>query len=144
MSELKDTKKSWIGEIPTEWGLCRVKDLFLRRKEENQESDPVVLSLARSGVRVRDISNNEGQMAASYDKYHRVYKNDLMLNPMDLVSGANCSISRVEGVISPAYVNLVAKEKFVQDIMTTTLKLSIGRRPCLFTEMGCLLIIAGQ
>lgn len=111
MVNLKDSKISWIGVIPVNWEVCRVKDLFWRRKEENQVSDPVVLSLARSGVRIRDISNNEGQMAASYDKYHRVYINDLMLNPMDLVSGANCSISKVEGVISPAYINLVAKEK---------------------------------
>lgn len=28
---------------------------------------------------------------------------------MDLYSGANCSISMVEGVISPAYINLRAK-----------------------------------
>lgn len=34
---------------------------------------------------------------------------DLLLNPMDLYSGANCSISNVEGVISPAYINLRAK-----------------------------------
>ncbi|MBO4540776.1 MAG: restriction endonuclease subunit S, partial [Bacilli bacterium] len=31
-----------------------------------------------------------------------------LLNPMDLYSGANCSLSEVEGVISPAYVNLRA------------------------------------
>ena len=30
------------------------------------------------------------------------------MNPMDLYSGANCSISKVQGVISPAYINLKA------------------------------------
>lgn len=37
---------------------------------------------------------------------------DLLLNPMDLQSGANCSISKVNGVISPAYVNLRYKNGF--------------------------------
>ena len=34
---------------------------------------------------------------------------DLLLNPMDLYSGANCSLSEVSGVISPAYINLKKK-----------------------------------
>lgn len=71
-----------------------------------------MLSLARAGVKVRDISNNEGQLAESYYNYNPVVPGDLLLNPMDLYSGANCSISKVSGVISPAYINLGAKEGF--------------------------------
>ena len=56
------------------------------------------------------MSNNEGQIAESYFNYNPVEPGDLLLNPMDLYSGANCSVSRVEGVISPAYVNLRYKE----------------------------------
>ena len=37
---------------------------------------------------------------------------DLLLNPMDLYSGANCSISKVYGVISPAYINLKANKNY--------------------------------
>ena len=74
--------------------------------------EPIVLSLARSGVRVRDISNNEGQVAESYFNYNPVAEGDLLLNPMDLYSGANCSISHIKGVISPAYINLKSKEGF--------------------------------
>ena len=70
------------------------------------QENPVVLSLARAGIRERDISNNEGQIAESYFNYNPVDIDDLLLNPMDLYSGANCSISKVKGVISPAYVNL--------------------------------------
>ena len=55
---------------------------------------------------VRDISTNEGQMAESYYNYNPVDIDDLLLNPMDLYSGANCSLSKVKGVISPAYINL--------------------------------------
>ena len=72
------------------------------------QENPTILSLARDGVKVRDISNNEGQIAESYYNYNPVEKGDLLLNPMDLYSGANCSISKVQGVISPAYINLRA------------------------------------
>lgn len=100
-----------IGKIPESWTIGKVKYAFDRKKEKSTEKDPVVLSLARAGVKVRDISSNEGQLASSYEGYNPVVPGDLLLNPMDLYSGANCSISEVEGVISPAYFNLGAKEE---------------------------------
>ena len=112
MGVMKNTGVAWIGEIPLEWELGKVKYGFDRKKEKSTESDPVVLSLARAGVKVRDISTNEGQLAASYEGYNPVEPNDLLLNPMDLISGANCSISHVSGVISPAYMNLRARNGF--------------------------------
>lgn len=104
--EMKDSGVKWIGTIPTSWNIQKVKTAFYRSKEEAHIEDPVILSLARSGVKIRDISNNEGQLAESYYNYNPVVEGDLLLNPMDLYSGANCSISKVSGVISPAYINL--------------------------------------
>ena len=101
-----------IGAVPEDWHYTKVKNVFDRKKEKSDEKDPIVLSLARTGVRVRDISNNEGQLASSYDGYNPVEPGDLLLNPMDLYSGANCSISDVSGVISPAYFNLRAREGY--------------------------------
>ena len=108
MREMKDSGFSWLGYIPDNWDIKKVKHCFYRKNEKAMQNDPVILSLARSGVKVRDISNNEGQMAESYFNYNPVDIDDLLLNPMDLYSGANCSISKVKGVISPAYVNLRA------------------------------------
>lgn len=99
----------WIGEIPDNWNVRKVKQCFYISKEQAHEENPIILSLARAGVKVRDISNNEGQLAASYDNYNPVMPGDLLLNPMDLYSGANCSLSEVSGVISPAYINLRKK-----------------------------------
>ena len=107
---LVDSGIKWIGSLPNTWSITTVNKIFYRRKEVNDVENPTVLSLARDGVKIRDISTNEGQLAESYDNYHKVYKDDLMINPMDLISGANCSLSEVEGVISPAYINLAKKE----------------------------------
>ena len=108
--QMKDSGIEWIGEIPVDWSMKRVKHIFTRKNEKVMQENPTILSLARDGVKVRDISNNEGQIAESYYNYNPVEKGDLLLNPMDLYSGANCSISKVQGVISPAYINLKAKE----------------------------------
>lgn len=107
---LVDSGIKWLGLLPSTWNITTVNKIFFRRKEVNDSDNPIILSLARDGVKIRDISNNEGQLAENYDNYHKVYKNDLMINPMDLISGANCSLSEVEGVISPAYINLAKKE----------------------------------
>ena len=106
---MKYSGVKWIGDIPNNWEIKKVKHCFYISKEQAHEENPTILSLARSGIKVRDISNNEGQLAASYDNYNPVKPGDLLLNPMDLYSGANCNMSEVSGVISPAYVNLRAK-----------------------------------
>lgn len=110
MREMKDSDIEWIGQIPDSWEIARVKDAFVRKNKKANQLNPTVLSLARTGIKVRDISNNEGQLAADYSNYNPVDVDDLLLNPMDLISGDNCNISKVKGVISPAYVNLRFKK----------------------------------
>lgn len=106
---MKETNIPWLGKIPNDWQIKQVKQVFNICKEKANEKNPVVLSLARDSIKIRDISNNEGQLAESYDNYNPVKIGDLLLNPMDLYSGANCNVSEVEGVISPAYSKLRAK-----------------------------------
>ncbi len=107
---MKNSGIEWIGKIPDNWEVKKVKHSFVRKNEKAMQENPTVLSLARSGVKERDITNNEGQLAESYYNYNPVDVDDLLINPMDLYSGANCSISKVKGVISPAYINLRAKK----------------------------------
>lgn len=103
---MRDSGVKWIGNIPEGWRIVKVKKVFVRKKEKANQENPIILSLARSGIKRRDISNNEGQIAESYFEYNPVKKGDLLLNPMDLISGANCNLSYIDGVISPAYINL--------------------------------------
>ena len=111
MREMKETNVVWCPEIPHEWHIEKVKNNFDISKDTSTVSNPTVLKLARSGICIKDVTSNEGQMAESYDNYNKVIIGDLLLNPMDLYSGANCNVSEVEGVISPAYVNLRAKKE---------------------------------
>lgn len=107
---MKNSGVQWIGLIPDDWEIGKVKYLFTRKNEKAEQENPVILTLARTGVKIRDLSNNEGQWAENYFNYNPVVPGDLLLNPMDLYSGANCSLSKVSGVISPAYINLKIKD----------------------------------
>ena len=111
MREMKKTGVAWCPIIPAIWHMGRVKDCFEIAKDTSTLTNPTVLKLARSGISIKDVSANEGQMAESYDNYNKVKIGDLLLNPMDLYSGANCNVSEKEGVISPAYANLRPKKK---------------------------------
>ena len=82
--EMKDSGIEWIGSLPSTWKICKVKNCFVRKNDKAMQEDPVILSLARSGVKIRDISKNEGQIAESYYNYNPVEPGDLLLNPMDL------------------------------------------------------------
>lgn len=110
MRDMKDSGVVWIGEIPSFWRIGMVKQYFDVIKNLSRDGEPTrVLKLARSGIVEKDVTQNEGQMAASYEGYNKVCVGDLLLNPMDLYSGANCNVSPIEGVISPAYTNLRLK-----------------------------------
>lgn len=92
-NELIDSNISRIWKIPSNWKILRVKNWFSQKKSKAHIENPVILTLARSWVKIRDISSNDGQIAESYYDYNPVELNDLLLNPMDLISWDNCSLS---------------------------------------------------
>lgn len=101
-----------ILKIPKDWNKTRLK--YILSISENKSSnfnDQKILSLTKKGIVVRDIANNEGQIAESYEKYILVQKGQICMNPMDLLSGW-VDISSFEGVISPAYYTFVLNEGF--------------------------------
>lgn len=79
---LKDSGIDWIKEIPSDWDISKVKKSFVRKDAKAEQEDPVILSLARDGVKIRDISNNEGQLAESYYNYNPVEPGDAPLIPI--------------------------------------------------------------
>lgn len=105
MRAFKDSGIEWLGEIPQHWDIRKLKYLFYISKEENCEQFPNVLSLTQNGIFERDITTNEGQLAQSYIGYNIVKVNDIVFNPMDLLSGYVAK-SSFDGVISQAYIKI--------------------------------------
>jgi type I restriction enzyme S subunit len=102
--QIKDSEIDWIGKFPSDWELLRIKNIFKlsREKIDGQAEKYQIYSLTMQGLKKRDVSTNEGQVAASYDNYARLRENDIVLNPMDLISGF-IGRQKEDGIISPAY-----------------------------------------
>ena len=101
--DLNNVEFTWIKNKPENWKTQRVKNHFIltKNKTETPEGYPI-LSLTMKGIVERDISSNEGQLPETYNGYNLLDKDDIVFNPMDLISGwVDCS--PLEGLISPSY-----------------------------------------
>ena len=99
---MKDSKVEWIGAIPEHWDVDHIKQHFKVKKRIAGKEGYDVLSITQQGIKKKDISSNEGQMAQSYANYQFVYPGDFAMNHMDLLTGY-IDISKQFGVTSPDY-----------------------------------------
>lgn len=101
-SEMKDSGVEWIGKIPKDWEVKRIKYLFDIKKNIAGELGYDVLSVTQSGIKIKDITKNGGQLSMDYSKYQIVEIDDFIMNHMDLLTGfVDCS--KFKGVTSPDY-----------------------------------------
>ena len=101
--DLNNVEFTWIKNKPMNWKIHRVKNHFIltKNKTDSPEGYPI-LSLTMRGIIERDISSNEGQLPETYNGYNLLEKDDIVFNPMDLISGwVDCSPH--QGLISPSY-----------------------------------------
>ena len=100
--EMRDSGIEWIGETPEEWNILKIKYLFTIKKDIAGEEGYQVLSITQRGIKPKDLSKNEGQLAANYSNYQIVNIGDFAMNHMDLLTGW-VDISKYYGVTSPDY-----------------------------------------
>ena len=101
-AEMKDSGNQYWGNIPADWHLSDIKYLFEIVKRIAGREGYDILSVTQKGLKIKDISNNEGQIAESYANYQFVYPGDFVMNHMDLLTGwVDCS--ELFGVTSPDY-----------------------------------------
>jgi len=102
-----------ILQFPSEWSKFKFYNLFSTVKEISNDADnEIVFSLTKKGLIKKDLDSNVGQMANSYDKYIKVEKNDIVFNPMDLISGW-VDIVPHQGLVSPSYLSFRPSKKNV-------------------------------
>lgn len=109
---MKETDNIHIPIVPAHWEFKKMKYLFYIKKDIAGQEGYEILSITQKGIKVKDISNNEGQLANSYANYQIVNIGDFAMNHMDLLTGW-VDISKYEGVTSPDYrvFNLLEPEK---------------------------------
>ena len=99
---MKDSGSVWFEEIPCNWVMKRIKSLFHIKKDIAGKEGYTVLSITQRGIQPKDLSKNEGQIAANYSQYQLLAPGDFAMNHMDLLTGW-VDISQYSGVTSPDY-----------------------------------------
>lgn len=100
--KMKDSGIAWIGEIPENWDVKKLKYAFEIKKDIAGKEGYTVLSITQTGIKPKNITSNEGQLANDYSNYQLVNNGDFAMNHMDLLTGW-VDISKYDGVTSPDY-----------------------------------------
>ena len=101
-------------EIPQSWKLVDIKYLFEIVKRIAGREGYNSLSVTQKGLKVKDISGNQGQIAENYSGYQFVFPSDYVMNHMDLLTGwIDCSDQF--GVTSPDYRVFRLRDKTQND-----------------------------
>lgn len=103
MRKMKDSGIEWIGEIPEDWDVSKVK-YHLRRHETRNPGNVQVLSVYREYGVIPKNSRNDNHNVTSDDtsKYKYVKPGMLVINKMKAWQGS-MGVSEYEGMVSPAY-----------------------------------------
>lgn len=111
--KFKDSNNIYIGLIPEKWKMKKIKYIFYIKKDIAGKEGYDILSITQKGIKIKDISNNDGQLANNYINYQLVNKGDFAMNHMDLLTGW-VDISNYEGVTSPDYrvFRFISKDKY--------------------------------
>ncbi len=105
--------QKWVERIPAHWEMKRLKAVFAMRKERNNpiQTDFILSLTAKQGVVPYAEKEGAGGNKPKEDltQYNVCHKNDLLVNCMNVVSGA-AGVSRYYGAISPVYYAFYPRE----------------------------------
>ena len=103
---MQDSDIEWIGEIPQDWEIKKIKYLFRLRDERNtsplSEVNLISLYTDLGVIQHCDIEATTGNKAQTADGYKKVYNDDIVVNIILCWMGA-IGRSAYDGVTSPAY-----------------------------------------
>ncbi len=103
--EMKNSGIEWIGDIPSEWKIRKIKYILHERNEKNNpiKSDNILSLTASQGV--IPYAEKEGggnKPKEDLSAYKLAYPNDIVMNSMNILSGS-VGLSKYFGCVSPVY-----------------------------------------
>jgi len=101
---MKDSGIAWIGEIPKEWEVKRLKCIFNEKNKRSKHGEETLLSLSQyTGIRPKsETLLSKSHLAESYEDYKLVNIGDFVMNIM-LAWNGSFALSEYDGIVSPAY-----------------------------------------
>lgn len=113
MKEMFDSGIQWLGMIPTNWTLRKIKYTLQERIEKNNPIKTTeILSLtAKQGVVPYDEKEGGGNKPKEdVTGYRLAYPGDIVMNSMNILSGS-VALSKYYGCVSPVYYMLRPQKK---------------------------------
>lgn len=114
--KLKDSGVEWIGEIPEEWEVMRLKYLIDEYNVRSTNGNEELLSLSKYyGVVPKSSLEERAGQAESLVGYKKLNTEDLVINKMQAVNGL-MAVSKISGITSPDYSIYRTKNKSILNI----------------------------
>ena len=113
MRAMKDSGIEWIGEIPEEWNVKRVKAVLCERNESNNpiQTDRILSLTNDRGVIPYEEKGDVGNKSKEdLTGYKLAYPGDIVLNSMNVFIGS-VALSSYFGCVSPVYYMLYPRNK---------------------------------
>ena len=103
--KMKDSGIEWIGDINSNWEVRPLKFILKERKQKNipiVTEERLSLSIGIGVTLYSEKTTNLDRFKDDVSQYKVVYPNDLVINSMNVIVGAE-GISNYLGCVSPAY-----------------------------------------
>ena len=117
MRKMKDSGIAWIGEIPEEWGINTVFQLFTQVKNKNSDlQEQNLLSLSYGKIKRKNIETTDGLLPESFDGYNIIAKNDIVLRLTDLQNdqkSLRVGLATERGIVTSAYLTIRNRSNFL-------------------------------
>ena len=109
--DMKDSGIEYVGAIPKDWDLVRLRAYFGERKNKNKDGNETnLLSLSYGRIIRKNIDKTDGLLPASFNTYNIVEKNDIIIRPTDLQNdkrSLRTGLVTEHGIITSAYIDLM-------------------------------------
>lgn len=113
MRTMKDSGIEWIGDIPADWNIKRVKSVLCERNESNNpiQTDEILSLTNDRGVIPYEEKGDVGNKSKEdLTGYKLAYPGDIVLNSMNVFIGS-VGLSSYFGCVSPVYYMLYPRNK---------------------------------
>lgn len=108
MQEMKNSNIQWLGDIPKQWELRKIKYTLQERIEKNnpvQTTDILSLTAKQGVIPYEEKEGGGNKPKEDVSAYQLAYPGDIVMNSMNILSGS-VGLSKYFGCVSPVYYML--------------------------------------
>lgn len=107
---MKDSGIEWLGDIPADWKINNVFQLFTQVKNKNSDlQEQNLLSLSYGKIKRKNIDTTDGLLPESFDGYNIIEANDIVLRLTDLQNdqkSLRVGLATERGIVTSAYLTI--------------------------------------